>query len=469
MNIGSIGLKLFLVRLVNTGLIFLATVYFARYLGAELLGVYFLFEAAIGIFALVSDFGLRGALEKRLSENQPEDKIIGTSVLIKCIFLVILLAIISVYSSSIDNYIGYSVTLFVMYGLVVHEVYHTQIYILRGQLDVELTVYLELGKQFMWFISSLLLLEFGLGIESLFISYCFSRTVMSIPPVLFINTSISSPNKKYTRSLFHYAKYNVVSEVNWKLHSWLDVLIIGLFLTQTSVGAYEVAWRVSEVVTLATGAIGAVLFPQVSYWHSQNEYKKIEKTVKKYTTTSLYLVIPASVGGSILSFEILLYIFGKEFSIADQVLVILLIQKVSHGYYIIYSRTLSAVDRPDLAARAKIISLGLNILLNVGLIIKLGLIGAAIATTTSFIINTLIIYYYLSTELEVSVNHSEIGWISISSILMGVAVLTLKYVYKIDSSITLIIYVFIGGVLYLCISLLHTGIRENIRSLFSRL
>ena len=56
----------------------------------------------------------------------------------------------------------------------------------------------------------------------------------------------------------------------------MDVAIIGLFLTHTHVGTYEIAWCVTTVSILFSEAIAGTIFPQLSEWDADSAKERVE-------------------------------------------------------------------------------------------------------------------------------------------------------------------------------------------------
>ncbi|CAD6491156.1 MAG: hypothetical protein FFODKBPE_00093 [Candidatus Argoarchaeum ethanivorans] len=82
---------------------FLSTMYFARAVGAGVLGAYFLFVAYYSIIGMVSDGGFGGAAVKRISEGEEPDAYFSAFVVLRSLFVtIVLLALIASRSYFVD-------------------------------------------------------------------------------------------------------------------------------------------------------------------------------------------------------------------------------------------------------------------------------------------------------------------------------------------------------------------------------
>jgi len=176
--------------------------------------------------------------------------------------------------------------------------------------------------------------------------------------------------------------------------------------------------------------------------------KKIESSISTALLPSLLVVIPGFVGTLILSRDLLRILFGQEFTVAWIALIILTAGKIPQSLHILLSKALNAVDRPDLAAIAAILSAVLNAILNIIFIWRFGLVGAAIATTVSFLINTILHWYYLAEFLEVRLPIRNTGFIIVASVIMGVCIHYITIIVEPNRFFSLVGIVLCGIIVY---------------------
>jgi O-antigen/teichoic acid export membrane protein len=242
----------------------------------------------------------------------------------------------------------------------------------------------------------------------------------------------------------------------------MDVAIIGFFLTQADVGVYEIAWRVTAVVMLFSGSIATTIFPQVSQWNADNATERIESLLSDAIAPALFVAIPAFFGTVIFSKEILGLVFGAEYAAGWFVLIILMGEKVIQSVHLILGRSLQGIDQPDLAAKAGVISMVLNLLLNVILTFEYGIIGAAVATALSFIVNSILHASYLSRFVSIRVPYGQIGGCVTASFGMVVMLYIVESVIAIDSLPVLLLIVGFGVAVYTGFALIIPQSREVI-------
>jgi O-antigen/teichoic acid export membrane protein len=218
----------------------------------------------------------------------------------------------------------------------------------------------------------------------------------------------------------------------------------------------------AAVTFIFSSSIATTIFPQISEWEADDSVKKIEKLVSRAISPSLLFMLPSFFGVLLFSKEILRYVFGPEYTIAWLVLVVLMGDKVFQGFYSIIGKALQAIDRPNLSAKATIVSMIINICLNIILVLQFGLVGAAFATGIAALLNGLLKFHYLSDYMTVSIPWSEIRWGFASSAIMAIILVLASSIIYINSVIKLFIMVLLGAVIYFISLFSRKNIREKV-------
>jgi len=467
MNIVRSGVKLFIANGANAAITFLGIAFFAKQLPPGELGVFFLFQALLGVLMIPADFGLRGAAEKRISEGDEPGKMLTTAFLLKTPPLLVIIGAVVVFDGVVNNYIGERVASLLVIAIVGHELYQFGVQIVSAELRVGETAVLRLTHKIVWVVTGYGLLQYGFGVTGLIYGLILGYTIPFLWALYKRSTPFRRPAMEHAYSLTAYSKYNFLSAVSGYFYNWMDILIIGLFLTSAHVGAYEVAWRVTAVVTIGSTAIAHTIFPQISRWDAEEAIIRIEQLIPQAVTPSLIIAVPAFFGTLLFSREILTLVFDAEYSIAWLVLIILMAEKILLAIHVITGRSLKATDHPELAARAAVIAIVINLILNLVLVWQYGIIGAAVATVISFGINTLLCIRYLSRYLTIRIPWNEVVRVLAASLGMMLVLFGVDAVIEVDTLIRLVVVIGFGIVVYsgfvLLSSLLRTKVFNSIQ------
>lgn len=461
MDVSRSSTLVFLASVGTTAAGFLGHVYFARVLGPELIGAFFLFQALLTVSIVATDLGVGTGVEKQLSGASDRDETFSTAVVFYAVTVGVVVVGILLFSSSIDRYVGIEVAALLAVAVCAKQCKRLVNTTLKGELRVGEIAGPMLLDRVTWVAVGAVLLAVGFGVESLVYSTIFGSTVGLVWIIAKIDTSFTRPSLDRLRSLLGFAKYNFVPSLGLQVHNWMDVLIIGYFLSQSAVGAYEVAWKVSSITTVLATSVSTTVLPQTSAWDSGEELDRIERLLSSAITPSIVLVVPAFFGVVALAPNILGLLFGPEFTIASLALVILVAGKVPEAIQLLVGRCLLGMNKPDLVARATVWTIGLNLVLNVVLVLQFGLPGAAVATTASFTVGLLLRAKYLSTLLDFRIPYREVGWCVVASAGMYAVVVGVTSAFSVDTLPRLLGVVLLAAVVYGSILLLFGRIRTR--------
>ncbi|MFB6183985.1 MAG: polysaccharide biosynthesis C-terminal domain-containing protein [Haloarculaceae archaeon] len=380
MNLPRAISKTFGVKVLNRAVSLVAMSIFAHELGASVLGTYFLLQMLLNVLELPADWGLKDGVEKRMSEGEQRANFLGTGLALKAALLVVPSTVVYLFRGPVNDYLGAELAGVFVVLFVVNTMENFTVKVLRGELKVEKIATLQFVRHYVRIGVGLGLVVLGYGLDGLVAGLLVSSLVVLTWGWYERDTPVGRPTIEHARSLIEFAKYDFVGSIGGRVDNWLDTALIGLLLSPAAVGAYEVAWRISNMATMLSGSVRSSMFPQISAWSANDASEEIESAIPDLITVSLLFVVPALFGSLLLADRVLGLVFGPEFVTAALVLVVLMGEKTIKAPHTVFGPVLTGTDRPDLAARAVLIAAGLNFVLNVVFIQRFGIVGAAIAT-----------------------------------------------------------------------------------------
>jgi O-antigen/teichoic acid export membrane protein len=166
---------------------------------------------------------------------------------------------------------------------------------------------------------------------------------------------------------------------------WLDTLVLGIYRPSDEVGVYQVATRLVALATLGSVPIASAFAPRITKMIKRQDWANLAAAYSATTTWSTRLAVP----GLALCLVVpgpLLGLFGDQYTTAAAVTVILVVGKLVESATGPCGMVLNMSSRVGLNAANNVLALALNIGLNVLLIPRMGLIGAAIAWSVSLVL-----------------------------------------------------------------------------------
>jgi O-antigen/teichoic acid export membrane protein len=161
-----------------------------------------------------------------------------------------------------------------------------------------------------------------------------------------------------------------------------DRYMIGYYLNTKDVGVYDVALKIGTWSSIVLSSFNTMFGPMISRLYHGGELKKLEQMYKVITR---WVVMSNLIAFSLIVIfrQELLQLFGKDFVLGETALLLVAIgQIVNSG--VGSAGTINIMSgHPEYALYVNILAAALNIFLNILLIPRLGINGAAIATLVS--------------------------------------------------------------------------------------
>jgi O-antigen/teichoic acid export membrane protein len=425
MRIGQTSFVVFISKLGGSAIGFLATIYFARVLGAEILGYFALALALVTWLTVPSGAGvvsMGAAMKKRMSEGEDSAEYLTASLIIVGTIGLAVVGTVIVLGDYVNAYVGRPVASFVAGLLAVQLISEFTRDILSGERKVHISGLLTPVKISGQSLAKLALVVVGFELTGLLIGHAVGGLLVGIAGMYFVSTGVAQPQREHFESLFEYARFSWLSGLKNKSFDDVDVLVLGVFVPSALVGIYSVAWSIATFLTLFDTAVSSAVFPELSKADSENSRNVVSKLINDSLTYGGLIVIPGFFGSLILG-ERLLRVYGPEFTQGATVLWVLVLSSLLYGYQKQLMNALNAVDRPDIAFRINLSFIAANVVLNVILIYAFGYIGAAIATAMSAGFGLLLSFFALRSLLSFSIPLGEVARQLLAAGLMSGAVI----------------------------------------------
>ncbi|MDR5674233.1 oligosaccharide flippase family protein [Halalkaliarchaeum sp. AArc-GB] len=467
MKLGQTSAIHFVSNVVASILSFVAVILFARILGADILGQYYLVLALLAWLKIGGRIGVSSALIKRLSEGSEKGEYTAAgAILILMLFVILALGILA-FDGYVNDYVGTEVALLLVFMLFSTQIYSFFSAVLKGNHLVHISGVLAPIRITIRSLLQIGAVIAGLGLAGLLAGYAIGWIVAGAVALVVLVPSFSLPSKRHFMSLFEYAKYAWLGMVQSRTFNWIDVIVLGFFVPTGQIGVYSVAWSIAVFLLKFSHSVSSSIFPEISQLASEGKKHEVARILDSAIAYTGLILIPGLVGGLLLS-DRLLRIYGEEFSMGSVVLVVLIVGVLIYSYQKPLLTTVNGLDRPDIAFRVNAVFVVTNIILNVTLIYLYGLIGAAIATALSAAISLALAYYYLSSLVDFTVPYVEIARQWIAALLMGGVVyggLWIENTYRLlaHNFATVIILVGIGaGVYFLALLAISAQFRRTV-------
>lgn len=462
MRLGQTSFIGFLSQFTSSIIGFIATIYITRTLGAAVFGEYMLAISLVIWLQIIGVIGVEHAVTKRLSEtgeSEPYFTAGGGLVLVTFLLLSILVLL---FAEQVNRYVGSPVAVYFPGLLLAGIMLKFISAVLRGEHKVHIAVLLGPVDRTIRSTLQIVAVFLSVGLVGLLASYVVGGILAALCGLYFLSVGFRRPKREHLRGITSYARYAWLGKLSSRAFSAMDTVVLGLFVTSSYVGYYEAAWNIASILAIFGIAIAKTLFPEMSRVASEDNPEQVGELVTEGLSYTGLFLIPGLVG-SVLIGDLVMQVYGNEFQQSMTVLIILVTSRLVYEYGNQFITGLNALDRPDLAFRVNAIFIVVNIGLNMGLIAVMGWIGAAIATSTSAVVTTILAYRALSQLVSIELPFRKVGMQVIAALGMGVVINFVRIMLP-ERVLVGIILVGLGTIVYvLLLTCLSEDFRKKVR------
>ncbi|MFH1781374.1 MAG: oligosaccharide flippase family protein [Patescibacteria group bacterium] len=441
-------------------MMFFLTILIARRLGDVIFGQYSYILAYVTLFSFIPDFGIYNLVCRELARQKEKtaeylSKIIPLKVILGLGTIGVIAATITLFGNDPEiNRLIILATLFTIlfsfselfwavYRAFEKMKYEAIAYILERVFIIGFSLYAifgpvanKLGGIILAYVLAniiLFLLNFT------FIQKRFARFRLKIDPRFW--SKILSESWPFA-----------LSTVFITIYFSLDSVMLGKLKGDEVVGWYNAAYRIIFFLLIFINTVAKAVYPVISRLYTENQ-DRLSNFVDKYAKLMTIIALPLGFGGTLLGSKIIILIFGQEYTNGILAFQILIWSVVIMTIRVVCGRCLQACNQAKMHLASVGIGAGANILLNIILIPRFSLNGAAVATVASELVVFLVMYWRVQKFLKIRF----FRYTAKSLIASLVMVLGLSFIIQLN----LFILIILGTIVYFAAMLLIKGIDKN--------
>jgi O-antigen/teichoic acid export membrane protein len=199
----------------------------------------------------------------------------------------------------------------------------------------------------------------------------------------------------------------------------LDVFIVTYFAGLQALGLYTLAVSLGQMIWLVSKAAATVLLPNVAA--RQDEIDANAERTAQITRVAFGISLIAALLLALFAAPLVPWLFGEEFRSSVAPLLWLLPGIVAFSAANVIASYLAGAGKPRLNFYVSLAGLLMTIALDLLLIPRFNIIGAAIASTLSYLTSTVVIIYFFTRASNLKVR--QILWPAREDIALGVSLL----------------------------------------------
>lgn len=230
--------------------------------------------------------------------------------------------------------------------------------------------------------------------------------------------------------------------------SYSDTMILTYFRTLEEVGYYNVALPLAMTLWLAVSSINAVILPMSSEMWARGHKKSLQTGLASLYRYILLVIVPAAILLVVFPEIVITLLFGQQYIEGAIALRVLALGAAIGSLGILNNSVLSGIGKPDVVSKIMGGAVIANIIGNLTLIPYFGIMGAAYATSLSYLLTFLISLYALETNIRFSIPLSFWAKILILATVFRYSIEFLKNALNYHPILEATIALVVAGLLY---------------------
>jgi len=381
-------------------------VYVARYLGPGRFGVLSYAMSVVVLFSALSSLGLNGILVRELV-NFPKkrDEFLGTAFILKLSGsgLVLILLSITLYFMGDDRQSNLMIFI-IAAGLVFQSFNVIQSYF-EARVLSKYFVFAQIISLLVVSIAKLIFILMSLSLIYFALAVLIESIILAVGlAIVYLKQNFNILSWQFklktATGLLKDSWPLILSAIAISIYMRIDQIMIKQMLGTEAVGQYAAAVRLSEAWYFIPVVITGSLFPAILNAKKTSEEQYYRRLQKLYGLM-VWISLPIALVMTFMAGNIVLLLYGTQFSKAGPVLAVHIWAGVFVFLGVASGKYLVAENYTRISFFRTLIGCIVNVILNITLIPRYGINGAAIATVVSYFVATFFIVFIPKTNRQV--------------------------------------------------------------------
>jgi len=405
-------------RIIRISVNFLITIYLVRYLGPDKFGLLSYAISYFSIFSSLASLGLENILVRELvADSEKQNVLLGTGFYMRMISSAVTFSLIiaAVFSTGEDLFT--SILILVISSSVFFQSFNVIDYYFQARVQSKYVVYSQFVSFILTSIIKVLLIYFKAELIYFAIIIALESFLLAVG-LYFTYKKIKYGRIKWqfnfdlAKKLIKDSYPLILSSLVIAVYMKIDQIMIKKMLSDSELGFYASAVKICESFYFIPMALATSVFPAIINAKKKGEEIYKHRLQQLYNLTA-WISIGIALPITIFAPQIIALLYGSKFISAVPVLQIYIWSTIATYLGVASSQFLVAENLTKISFYRTLIGMITNVILNLILIPRIGIIGSAFATLISYSIATFSLVLWKNTREQIVMMFKSIFLISI--------------------------------------------------------
>ncbi len=423
-------------RLVNAVSLFVVSVTLARYLGTDEYGLIAIALGVAGMLEVVGALGMNtGAARyipyyKARSEDGDIRRVISINITAKIGMALMLGALLYISAGLLQDFFDKPIEPLMEIAAIVlalNILGGAFQGILRGYQRMAAMAVANVVRDVVWAVTAIgLVVVADLGPEGALWGMVAGAIIwLIISLVILVQVLRSDPpedphlvnryDRRVVMALVTFGIPVLLSKLLFMVFDWTGTYVIAYFGTVEDVSIYNIAFGIVAIPLILIKAIGVAMLPAMSQAYGEERLGLMRTLWGGSLKLIDSLFMPLTAMLMVLAAPTILLIYGMDYVPGALSVLILAPYLLVRPTGLMSTQILAAMALQKLIFKVNMVSVGYNIAMSIILVPMIGIEGAALAASSAFIINSVLMYHYARRESGVDVDNGAMTILLVGS------------------------------------------------------
>ncbi len=397
---------------------FLYTIYVARSVSQNDVGLFYLAISIIGLFGAWKTLGLPVALGRYIpfyeakGEHGKARALFKYSLAINTVVGALVAAAIWLLADAAGQIyqnpgLPEALRLLAFYAFL-ENVSSIMVGFLQGRADIKAMQLVTNAQTLFKFALTLALFQlYGANLSTLSIAFVLSFLLAIIVSVKFVHNRLADLPKgegsittmELAREIAPFGMMLTIITFLWTIVSYSDRVIMGFFMTSAQanelIAVYSMAVALALNVMVFPGTVGSILLPSISRLVGKGDHHGIKKSMATAQRWTVLITLPFAIVMIAFAPEMLSSFYGSGYDTGGTAMAIFCIGLLFTVFSYVSSLALAAMRQVMLEFKIAAVVMVVNIALCVALIPVFGIEGAAASSAIAFAVSAFLFAHYI--------------------------------------------------------------------------
>ena len=375
-------------KVIRMGVGLFVGIWVARYLGPDRYGLLSYAQSFVALFAAIATLGLDEIVVRELIKDESKrDRLMGTAFLLKLIGGIVVLLLLAIAVNFTSNDAFTNLIVFILASGTIFQSFNVIDVYFQSKVLSKYVVYANLISLLLSSIIKVVLIVINAPLIAFAWAFLFDSVILALGFIYFyFHNNLSVKNWKFEKTiaikLLKDSYPLIFTSIAIVVYMRVDQVMIKEILGEKEVGLYSAGIKLVEAFYFIPVLISSSLFPSLVHSEQESDEKfnvRFERLLYSILWGVVFLILPLYFGAR----YIILILFGSQYFLSYEVLKIYCFILFFSGFGVISSKWLITKNLQKFGTYRTYIALVINVVLNLLLIPKYNIEGAAYASLIS--------------------------------------------------------------------------------------